>query len=115
MEICESAESSERMKILQVTQKNFATVGISATLSTRTYPLNGQILLDFALLGLYFICYLMYTFFEAKTFAEYTQSIYLSSMIALIIFVLLIIISNVKRLFDVIIDAENLVNSSESK
>lgn len=51
----------------------------------------------------------MFAFFEAATFIEYTQSIYVSSAVVLIFFVLMITVLNVNKLFKLIGDCEHLV------
>lgn len=55
----------------------------------------------------------MFTIFEADTFIEYTQSVYVSSVTVLIFLALLITAANVKKLFKLIGDCENLTETSE--
>lgn len=102
-----------RMKIFQVTRKNLAAAGISPNLSFQPYPFNERIVCGFLALIFYIICNVVYLFYEAITFTEYTRSIYMASVAALIIFVLLIFILNVKELFEFINKLENNVNTSE--
>lgn len=104
-----------KMKIFQSTQKNFITVGIHAKLALQPYPLNVKIVIGFLLTSLYTMCNLVYIFFKTETSADYTQCIYMGSIAVLIIFALIIIVLNVKELYQIINDCENLVNACESK
>lgn len=101
------------IKIFQLSQKYFAAAGIGPELAAQAYPLNGTILLGFVILGSAFVCLLVYIFVEAEKFSEYTQSIYLCSLVALINVILLVIIFNVDNFFHTIIDHEEIVNTSE--
>lgn len=101
------------MKILQLTQKNLAAVGVSQNLLLQPNPFNARIWLGFLILGLYFICNVVYIFFGAKTFADHTQSICRSSFAVFIILSLAIIVFNVKKLFQLIDTGERVINTSE--
>lgn len=116
MEISEEVNSKSKlakMMIFQSIQKNFAAVGISSNLVDQSYPFNWKILLGFIALVSYFISNLMYTFCEAKTFAEYNQSMYMSALTITIIFALIIVLVNVTKLFNLMNGFENLANTSE--
>lgn len=101
-----------KLKVLQLVQKNFASIGIVPSLMFQTCPLNSKVLLGFLMLGLALICHSMFTFIEAKTFAEYNQSIFISSITAIIISALLIVILNVEKLFALLNGCESIVNTS---
>lgn len=101
------------IKIFQTSQKYFASVGISPHLATHEYPLNGKIVLGFLILGSEFICLFVYIFDEAEEFVEYTQSICMCSLVALINVILLVVIFNVELFFHTIFDSEDIVNTSE--
>lgn len=104
-----------KMKIFQLTQKNFATVGVNPHLSLQSYPFNAKILTGFLITSLCLICNFMFAFFEAKTFIEYTQSVYIGSCAAIVIFALVVIVLNVKKLFQLISDCENISNTGQYK
>lgn len=104
-----------KLRVFQLIQKKFATVGISPNLVTQSYPLNGKVILGILLLTISFSCNLMFFFYKAKTFAEYTESMHMSSMAALISLIFVIVLLNVRKLFDLINDCENVANSSELK
>lgn len=108
----ENSELPQKIKVFQLTQKNFSTAGITANLVTNSYPLNAKILLGFLILGSAIVCNFKYTFYEAKTFIEYTQSVYMGSMATIIILVLLILINHVKKLFEFINGIESVANTS---
>lgn len=105
----------QKIEILQLTRKNFAVVGITPDLVDQPHPLNEKILLGFLLLTCSIICNLMYTVCEAKTFIEYTQSIYMFSIAALVTLVLMTILSNVTNLFNFTYGLESLVNTSKQQ
>lgn len=100
-----------KLKIFQLTQKHFATIGISRNLVMQPYPINVNILMAFVTI----ICNLVYAIDGAKTLAEYTQSIYIISMAILVIFALMIIILKVDKLFELIGNFESIVNTSMYK
>lgn len=109
----ESNSDKTKLKIFQSTQKNFFIVGINRSLMVLKYPFNGRILLGYLILILSIICNLMFTVYEAKTFAEYTHSIYMGSLAVLISLVLLITLLNVKEIFNTINDCESLANTNK--
>lgn len=102
-----------KLKILQLSQMNFAAIGISRNLVDELYPFNEKVSLGFLTVVLSIIFDLMYTIREAETFAEYNQSVYMSSLAITIIFALAIILLNVTKLFTLIEKFENLSNSSK--
>lgn len=103
-----------KLRIFQLTQKNLNTVGISPNLLLQPCPLNTKIAIGFLIATSHAICNLVFIFFEAETFSEFTQTIYMGSFAILVIFNLVIFISNVENLFRIIDNCENLVNASES-
>lgn len=110
-----SKRPKARVKIFQLSQKKFAAAGIDPSLVTQPYPFNRKILLNFLALFVSVICNLMHTFYEAKTFAEHLQSLYMCSLTISIILALVIVLLNVAKLFNFIEISENLVNKSEFK
>lgn len=102
------------MKVFQTTQKNFVAAGINSNLVLQSIPLNARIFMGLSMLGLNIICNLLYTFYDAKTFAEYTGSIFMTAAAALILLILLIIVLVMEKLFTLIDNCENIVNTSES-
>lgn len=103
---CSESELSKTM-VLQLAQKNFAAAGIVPNLTAQPYPLNGRILLGFLTLGLAAICNFKYGFYDANTFIEYTQSIFMSSLTIIVNFALLNLSVKVKKLFKFINDADD--------
>lgn len=108
-------EKSElpKLRVLQSIQKNFAMLGIVPALVTQTFPLNEKVFLDFSILSSAIICNFTYTFSEANTFVEYTQSIFMSTLAALINFALLILILNIEKLFGIFNGFEDIANTSQ--
>lgn len=106
-------EAPPKMKIFQSVQRNLATIGVSPKLSHQPYPFNTKIITNFLILESFVISNLAFEIFEAKTLTELTQSIYICSLGCLNTYVLSEIIVNVKKLFKLINDCENIVNTSE--
>lgn len=63
--------------------------------------------------GLYILCSMMYLFRTPKTFAENTQTIFMSSVATLMILTSMVLILNVDELFKYIDGCEDIVNTSE--
>lgn len=101
-----------KMKVFQLTLDNFALAGIVPSLAIQSCPLNGKILLIFSIIGLSMFCNFKFTFYGAKTFVEYTQSIYMGSMATIVFFVQLILILKLKNLFKLTNDCESIANTS---
>lgn len=106
---------SPKPKVFQMVQQKFAIAGITPSLSNQPYRFDGSISMGFLIVGLFMVCNFKYTFYEAKTFIEYTQTIYMGSLAALIIFALAIIILNVDKLFQFINDCGNLVRKTNAR
>lgn len=102
-----------KFRIFLLTQKNFATLGVTPDLSNQQCLFNKRISIGLSLLGLATICIFQFFFYEAKTFSECTQASYLGLYSALILIGLLIVVIKVKKLFEFIKNSENLVNTSK--
>lgn len=100
-------------QIFYTIQKNFEILGISANQSLQKCPLNERILLGFVLLAMCLFSFLLYVFNEANSFMEYTQSVYLTGAVVLISFTNVIVVIQMKKLFDFIISVKNLHNGNE--
>lgn len=103
-------EQLPRVKVLQQVQKNLAAIGISSDLISQAYPFNRKILMVVIM-----ICYgctssSLYIFLEAKTFDEYTQSIYIFSACVLISIIFIITYSKLRDIFQFIDSLENVMN-----
>lgn len=106
-------EKIQKIRILELIQKNFAAMGVHPNLAMQMYPLNDTILWGFLILTCSVMCNLMYTLREAKTFADYTQSIYMLSLAALLIPILVITLLNVDKLFNLVNELEKLANTGK--
>lgn len=102
-----------KLKNFEVIEKNLATVGITPNLANKPFPFNWTILFGFSLLGFCIFCLSQFIIHDAETFAQYTQSIYVGSLATLIIFALLILVFNVKKLFKFINRNDDFINTSE--
>lgn len=108
-----SCENSKDMKIFQAFQRNFAIVGITQTVAKQRCPVNVKIFLGILLLGSAILCNLLFVIYEAKTFAEYTQTLYICSVSCLTLSALIITILKMKKMFEFINDGNGVVNTSE--
>lgn len=106
---------SPKILVYRTIQKTFAVAGVTPKLVTQAYPLNVKVVMGFILLNLMAIFNLIFTLCYAKTFAEYTQSIYVFSLVDLIIFALLIVIFKVEDLFKYVDTCCDIVNTSEHR
>lgn len=104
---------TQSLKAYGMSQKYFATAGITASLTKQSCPLNGEILLGFLLLGSGIYSSIVFIAFDAKTFAEYTQSVYMGSLLTFISSIVLALISETKEVFDAIDGCDNLVHTSK--
>lgn len=109
----DSTKGNKKLQIFRLTQKNLASIGIEPSLVQQVYPINGKISMVFVFNIFTIVSNLVYVINDAKTFAEYTQSIYIISIVVLVIYFLIILISKVDKLFEFIDNCGKLVNSSE--
>ena len=105
--------SMPKLMIFKLIQKNFKVVGIESSLVEQKYPFNRKILVGFLMVSISFLWNVMSTLYEAKTFVEYTQLIYMCSLAALIILALAIVLFNVVKMFSLIDKGEYLTNLCE--
>ena len=108
-----SKSQPPKLKVFEITQKNFVTVGITPNLVDQTYPFNGMILFGFLLLGSAIYCTFLFIIYDAETYAEYTQAIYISSVATLIIVMLMIVTTKAKKLFKFINACNDFVDTCE--
>ena len=115
MESSKLKNSIAKWKVLQLTQKNLAIAGIDRDLAAQSYPFNAKIVFSSLTIGLAIVFGLIYVFYEAKTFVEYTQCIFMSSVAGICSFALLILILKVKKLFGFIDGCDGIANTREWK
>lgn len=99
------------MKAFELIKKYYAKVGICAELATQSYPFNWQILFGFLSLSFAFVSQLDYISNDAKTFAEYTQAIYVCSFIILIFLSIVILVAKSVTLFEFMDDVDKIINT----
>lgn len=93
------------------TQWKFSIVGISPSIVSR--PFNWKILCGFLVLSVSIFCQLVYIFKDANTFAEYTQSIYIGSLILVIFAAMIILIVKRVTLYEFINCVDKILNTSK--
>lgn len=104
-----------KMKIMQFVQKILATAGISRTLAAQAYPLDRKISIGLLILVATLASNILYIIHVANSFFEYTQAGYMISMAIVAASFLLILVLKANRLFELIENFENLINTSEYK
>lgn len=100
-----------QMKAFQLIKEYYAKAGICEALVTQSYPFNGKILFGLLTLGVASICQLVYIFNYAKTFAEYTQSVYVCSFLILMFLSIIILISKLITLFEFMNNVDIVINT----
>lgn len=109
-----TSKERPKQKIFQIAQKNLATtLGTNQNAAMQMSPLNRRICMGFLVMGSFIICNSEFTLYEAKTFAEYTQSICAGSAGVFIIFEMFFLVLSLKKLCKLMNDCENLVNAGE--
>lgn len=108
-----SQPKQPKLEAFKTIQKKFSMAGISPKLETQTYPFNEKIFWGFLVhfLAVTLICVEIFNY--AKTFSEYTQSIYIASVDVLFIGSLLILILKVEKLFDLINHCDSFLNTGK--
>lgn len=97
------------MKHFQVVQKNFAFLGINANQS----GFNEKLVKTCLIYGLTVTSSVLFLFFEAKTFLEFTSNIYITTAIAVINAYFIIWILKLEKFFNLIHKLETLIEGSE--
>lgn len=100
-----------KMKICQTVQQNLSTIGISPNSDFSAF--NVKISIGLLLLGSCTVSMLIYIFYEAKTFFQYTQSIYVCSVFILTILTLIIMVLHSSKMLQIIDGWESLANTSK--
>lgn len=106
---------SSKLKAFKILQKNLATAGITPDLVHQSYPFNGTILFGFLMLNSHLYGSSAFIIYDAETIADYTQSVYAASVLALIILSLLYMVFKANDFFEFIDRSDFLVNTCESQ
>lgn len=102
-----------KFKVFEMSQKYFAIIGITPSLKHQSCPLNETILFEFLLFGAAIYGTLAFLIYDAKTFSEYTQSVYTSCVVIFVTLGLLILRLKIEKLFALINGCDVLANTSE--
>lgn len=100
-------------KVFKNVLKNFAVLGISPKLTTQAYPINGKIMMGFVILGLAMYSILVFLIYDAKTFMEYTQTMYGFSLATLVFVALLNTLYKIENVFEFVNVTEKIFNTSK--
>lgn len=102
-----------KMKAFKTVQKNFSLLGICPDLVNQSYPLNCKVITALLVIitGVSFV--VTYVCNDAETFIDYTQSVFVAAAGSLVLFLLLILILKVKKLFEFISRCDLMLNTSK--
>lgn len=101
------------MKIFEVVQRNYASLGISLENRwTQKYPWIEQ-LLPFLLFGVTILSHLMYIFYLANGFMEYVNCVCTTAATTIIFVCLMAVVFQKTTLFECIGNLEKLIDTSE--
>ena len=106
---CSLQQSDLKMKFFQVVQANFALLGISSNQSR----CNEKSAITCLIFGLAITFGILYLFFKANTFLEYTMSIFVTSTLCGLWFDFLSMLIQKQRLFELISESEEFVEKSQ--
>lgn len=109
----ESQRESPNMKLFRKTQKIFIILGIEPSLIVQSYPFNRRILIDLIVVAAGTLFNFVFLFNEAKTFWEFTQSIYFGSVAIIGTFIFVHVVFSVTNIFEFIVRFENVINTSK--
>lgn len=102
------------MKLFNTFKANYAILGITAYQSLQPYPFNIKILMTFLMFSLSTTSHLVYTFYVANTFTEYTECITTTSGSFIISLCFATMVFKMTTLFEFIAKIEELVTMSRS-
>lgn len=101
------------MKSFKTVQKKFTLLGITPELAKQPYPLNLKVILALSVLTMALIFECIYIGSDASTFIDYTQSIFVAAAGFLVLFVLMILIFKVEKIFEFIDHCDFMINRSK--
>ena len=97
------------MKILQQLQNALAIYGIAA----HQQPFNWRNLMAFFIFSCAIASNGIFIFYEAKSFQEYAESIFMATALIAVSICFVYIVLKMHRLFDCLNEMEKLINGSE--
>lgn len=101
------------MKIFQSAEKRLAVLGLTPNQSLKTHPFNRKILVGSLVFAVSILTQFAFLFRFAHTFMEYTASAYLIANTVSTTVCFVAIIFNMRKLFDIIVGFEQIVNMSK--
>lgn len=102
-----------RVRIFQAAQPYFAILGFDSALANQQYAFNWRIFFGFLLSGVATILFLMFIIIEAKTFWEFSQTIYFYFVMFIEFITLIVLVFQAQKIFNFIANFENVINTSE--
>ena len=98
------------MKLFQVIQKKFTTLGINRSESSQKWLFNERIILLFVIFAYACTTSIIFLYKEAKTFGEYTININVTITLVSISFVFTIAAINIQNIFKFFDDFERIID-----
>lgn len=105
--------SKPKLIILKTVQEKLTLVGISPKLVTQSYPFDWKMLMTFLEIGVGLSFVGMYVSKYAETFIDYTQSVFLGAAGSLVVFILMVLVLKVKKLFEFFNRCNSIINTSK--
>lgn len=102
-----------KLKSFVTVQKNFSKMGFTPELVQQPYPFNWKILMHLLLLTVCVNGIGIYVYNDANSFIEYTQSALAASGAFLVIFLMILLIFKVNKLFQFFSRSDFMLNSSK--
>lgn len=102
-----------KMKIIQITQKNLLYLGIGWYYSMQKYPINRRNLLAFSVLSITTIIDCIYLFHVAATFNEYANSVYTCLTILQGTVIFAFVTCRMRMIFECLNQIEKISNDRE--
>lgn len=103
------------MRSFKTVRKNFAWLGICPELVQQSYPFNLRVIMALTVIaaGVSFVG--LYVYNDAETFIDYTQSVFVAAAGSLVLFLQLILVFKVEKLFEFIDRCDAMLNQSKCK
>lgn len=101
------------MKLLQSVVRDFVVLGLGPHQLTQKYPINRENVQELSIQFLAFSHCSAYLFLDAKTFEDYTLSVYVCTTLILLILVYMIFMWKNRSICELIVNAEKMIDKRE--
>lgn len=101
------------MKLIRFILSKFTSVGIASNQSTIKWHINRRVIVVYSIYGCALTMSAAYLYYDANTFEEYTNNIYITTAFSVIIFIFTIFVLNMTKLFELVDNFGQLVERGE--